>query len=384
MANKTSNHSSSTLTNGLGDAAKGLAGALGKRALSSTLEHLEGSTDRLQDFANGDGSSLKTAITGVSKVAEGESPGKAAMGAGFSGLKEKAKNLLGGGGGGKGGGGDFKVTNIVEDIDIPAPVRLVYDQWTQFADFPNLMKKVETVEQEEDEKVNWRAQILWSHRDWEATIDKQIPDSLIAWTSKGSKGHVDGTVMFREVGPELTRVLVVLEYHPQGFFEHTGNLWRAQGRRVRLELKHFRRHVMRQLVLNPDELEGWRGVIEDGEVVKDHEAATEEEQRQGDEQDQDGPEQDDSEQDGSRRGRGSARKRGREPADAEDEYEDYDDEEEPEYEDAADEAEDEYDDYDEEEDEEPEDEELESDKEPERQARPRRRPVRAGSKGGRS
>jgi len=158
------------------------------------------------------------------------------------------------------------------------PVRLAYDQWTRFTDFPSFMKKVESVEQESDEQVKWKAQILWSHRGWEATIKHQVPDERIIWTSKGQKGHVDGAVSFHELGPNLTKVLLVLEYYPQGGFEYIGNLWRAQGRRARLELKHYRRHVMTQAVLHPDEIEGWRGVIEDGEVVKDHQAAIEEEQ----------------------------------------------------------------------------------------------------------
>jgi hypothetical protein len=77
----------------------------------------------------------------------------------------------------------------------------------------------------------------------------------------------------------LTRVLVVLEYHPQGLFERTGNMWRAQGRRVRLELKHFRRHVMTEALLHPDEVEGWRGEIHDSEVqVSDEDARERDEQ----------------------------------------------------------------------------------------------------------
>jgi hypothetical protein len=91
------------------------------------------------------------------------------------------------------------------------------------------------------------------------------------WKSPGAKGHVDGAVTFHKLAPSLTRILVVLEYHPQGLFEHTGNIWRAQGRRARLELKHFERHIMTNAILHPDEIEGWRGVIEDGEVVQDHE-----------------------------------------------------------------------------------------------------------------
>jgi hypothetical protein len=146
------------------------------------------------------------------------------------------------------------------------------------------LKKVENVDSPSDEKLNWKAQIWWSHRTWESNIIRQIPDERIVWRSKGQKGHVDGAVTFHELAPNLTRILLVLEYHPQGLFERTGNIWRAQGRRARLELKHFRRHVMTQVALHPDEIEGWRGVIEDGKVVKDHETALQEEKEREQEQ----------------------------------------------------------------------------------------------------
>ena len=291
MANKTSHRPGSPSgAGGLGSAARSLAGAVGTRALSSVLHRVEGSAGRLQDYADGGGGSgLKAALTGAGQLAEGKSPGRAALGAGMTALKETAGGVLGGG---KGKGRNLKVTNIVEEIDIAAPVRLVYDQWTQFGDFPSFMKKVENVGQESDETLNWKAQVLWSHREWKATISKQVPDRMIVWTSEGQKGHVDGAVTFHEMGPDLCRVLVVLEYHPQGLFEHTGNIWRAQGRRVRLELKHFTRHVMTQAVLHPDEIEGWRGVIEDGEVVKDHQTTLEEERNQPDDQDEQRPRDD--------------------------------------------------------------------------------------------
>jgi hypothetical protein len=159
------------------------------------------------------------------------------------------------------------------------------------------MKKVENVEQAEDEKLNWKAQIFWSHRTWESTILEQVPDDKIVWRSKGEKGYVDGAVTFHELAPNLTRILLELEYHPQGLFERTGNLWRAQGRRARLELKHFRRHVMSEVILHPDDVEGWRGVIHDGEVVQEHEAGAN--GQGGKDQGRDG------------KGNGSAQRRGR-------------------------------------------------------------------------
>ena len=188
-----------------------------------------------------------------------------------------------GGGGGKGGQRKLKLTNIVESVDVGVPVRAAYNQWTQYSDFPKFTKKVESVDhnKKEENKTNWKAQVFWSHRTWEATVIEQVPDDRIIWRSKGQKGHVDGAVTFHELAPNLTRILLVLEYHPQGLFERTGNLWRAQGRRARLELKHFRRHMMTEGVLHADEMEGWRGVIHDGEVVESHEDVLAREEQDG-------------------------------------------------------------------------------------------------------
>lgn len=254
--------------------AVGLIDALGDRAMASVHQKVEGAAGRLTDYVDsGGGPGLMAAVTGAKGLAEGKSPARSLLGAGMTAAKEKVKGLFGHGGKDGQGKKQLKLTNIAESIDVGVPVRLAYNQWTQFRDFPTFMKKVESVEQAEDEKLNWKAQVFWSHRTWEATILEQVPDDKIVWRSKGAKGHVDGAVTFHELAPNMTRILLVMEYHPQGLFERTGNLWRAQGRRARLELKHFRRHLMREALLHPDEVEGWRGVIHDGEVVQDHESA---------------------------------------------------------------------------------------------------------------
>jgi len=271
----------------------GLVGALGDRAMASVRDRVQSAVGRLTDHVeDGAGPGLMAAVTGAKDLAAGKSPARSLLGAGMTAAKQQVGALFGGGGQGSGQGGgkgrNLKVTNIVESIDIGAPLRLTYDQWTQFADFPSFMKKVENVEQAEEATLNWKAQVFWSHRTWESTILEQAPDDKIIWRSKGAKGHVDGAVTFHELAPSLTRILVVLEYHPQGLFEHTGNIWRAQGRRARLELKHFRRHVMTEALLHPDEVEGWRGVIRDGEVLEeDDESQAGQDEYAGDEDHQD-------------------------------------------------------------------------------------------------
>ncbi|MFF7456606.1 SRPBCC family protein [Kitasatospora sp. NPDC008115] len=262
-------------TDALMQQARNLAAAAGERAVAAASDKIAGTTSRLADYAERGGGRL-------GGHGDGEGGGTSSMrlmlAAGAAGVKQLVGNkLTGGGGGGGGKGGKLKVTNIVEETEVGVPVRVAYNQWTQFQDFPRFTKRLESVEQQSDEKIAWKAGIFLSHRSWESSIIEQVPDELIVWRSKGDKGYVDGTVTFHELTPNLTKILLVLEYHPQGLVERMGNLWRAPGRRTRLELKHFRRHVMTRTILDPDSVEGWRGEIRDGDVVRSHEDAMEEE-----------------------------------------------------------------------------------------------------------
>ncbi|GAA4802962.1 hypothetical protein GCM10023200_45190 [Actinomycetospora chlora] len=302
-------------TDRLKQAAQALLKAATDKAVNTALDQVEGLTSKLTGVA-GDPSTLGSAFgVGSSDDDDDDSSGGGIGGAiksGLSTVKDKALGAVGlgggdddgdedsdgsgGGGGGSGSGrGKFKFMNIFEVQDVGVPLRVAYDQWTQMADFPSFMKKVETVNQESDEKVVWTAKVFWSRRSWTTTIREQVPDSHILWVSEGAKGHADGIVTFSELAPNLTRIVLIMEYYPQGFFEKTGNLWRAVGRRARLEFKHFCRHVMMDTLINREELEGWRGEIRDSEVVKTHEEALEEEQRAA-EEDGEGDELEDAEE----------------------------------------------------------------------------------------
>jgi hypothetical protein len=117
------------------------------------------------------------------------------------------------------------------------------------------------------------------------------------WSSEGAKGTTHGCVSFHELTPDLTRIVLVVEYYPSGFFEKTGNLWRVQGRRLRLDFKNFQRYV----TFADEDVEGWRGEIRDGEVVRSHEEALEEEEAEEQEEydeeapDEEAPEEEEEE-----------------------------------------------------------------------------------------
>jgi uncharacterized membrane protein len=351
----------------LGDAAKDYAKARGSDVARKVAGRVGGLTESLNEKGDNGGFKGEAVSGALKRIGEGESPVKAAVGGVASGVKEKVKSAFGR------SGRSQKFMNIMEDITVGVPVDVAYNQWTQFQEFASFMKGVDSVDQTDEVTTNWKVKVFKSRRTWKGTVQEQIPDRRIAWSTDGPKGTTKGVVTFHPLADDLTQILLVMEYYPSGFFEKTGNLWRAPGRRARLDLKNFRRFIM----MRGEETGSWRGEIRDGEVVR-------------------GPDEEEEQQDRSPSARGEEQ-----PEEGEEEYEGARDEEEPEEGD-EDYDEDEDEDYDGDEDyegaeaeEEPEDgdeeddegaeAEAEPDEEPEEEAEQRsrgngrrREPARAG------
>ncbi|MEU6004967.1 SRPBCC family protein [Streptomyces sp. NPDC047453] len=242
-------------------------------------------TGMLNDIAEGKSPGFaKLALDAARKVAQGKGPVRTVLELGASRAKDNVmgalKNLGGGGGGKRKRGGGNKPTVIIESVDVGVPLRTAYDQWTQFQDFSTFAKGVKSASRADDTSSDWQLKVFWSSRSWKAHTTEQVADQRIQWTSEGAKGTTKGVVSFHRLEENLTRVLLVMEYYPSGFFEKTGNIWRAQGRRARLDLKNYVRFV----TLKGEADEGWRGEIRDGEVVRSHEDAVAEEERESEEE----------------------------------------------------------------------------------------------------
>ncbi|KJK38830.1 cyclase [Streptomyces variegatus] len=247
------------------------------RMLTGAGRKLGETTGKLNDIAEGKSPGFaKLALDGGRKIAEGKGPLRSALELGGSRIKDKVMGAfkgLGGKGKGKGRSGN-KPTVIIEHIDVGVPLRTAYDQWTQYQDFSTFAKGVKAASKADDTTSDWQLKVFWSNRSWKAKTTEQLPDDRIAWTSEGAKGTTKGVVSFHRLTDNLTRVLLVIEYYPSGFFEKTGNIWRAQGRRARLDLKNF----VRFITIKGEAEDGWRGEISDGEVVRSHDDAVAEEE----------------------------------------------------------------------------------------------------------
>ena len=130
------------------------------------------------------------------------------------------------------------MNTVSSDIDIDLPVREVYNQWTQFEDFPAFMSGVEEVRQLNDTNLHWRVNVGGAEREYTTEIVEQIPDERIAWRSTSGSEN-DGVVTFHRLDEQRTRVRLQFEWNPEGFVEHVGAALQVDDAQVARDLRKF-------------------------------------------------------------------------------------------------------------------------------------------------
>ncbi len=142
-------------------------------------------------------------------------------------------------------------------IDVNVPVRTAYNQWTQFESFPQFMEGVEAVQQVDDKHLHWRAKVGGKVQEWDAEIAEQLPDQKIAWRSTSGAPN-GGVVTFNYLEPNKTRVMLSMDYEPQGVTESAGAALGFMDRQVKGDLERFKTFIESQGL----ETGEWRGTIE--------------------------------------------------------------------------------------------------------------------------
>jgi uncharacterized membrane protein len=152
------------------------------------------------------------------------------------------------------------VEHLEKSVDVEAPLRAVYNQWTQFEEFPRFMDGVKEVRQLDDRHLFWSASILGKTVEWEAEIYEQVPDMRIAWRS--TTGHPNaGAVFFEPLTPARTRVTLALDYEPLGASEKLADALGALNLRIDGDLKRFRDFMDERGRATGS----WRGEIREGD-----------------------------------------------------------------------------------------------------------------------
>jgi uncharacterized membrane protein len=150
------------------------------------------------------------------------------------------------------------VERIEKIIEVNCPVRTVYNQWTQFEEFPRFMAGVKEVRQLDDTHVHWHAEIWGKDKEWDAEITEQEPDKRISWKSVSGAANA-GTVRFEPVGNDRTRVRLVMSYEPEGALENAGEAMGIVERQVQSTVEDFKKFIESR----GTETGAWRGEVDD-------------------------------------------------------------------------------------------------------------------------
>jgi uncharacterized membrane protein len=152
-------------------------------------------------------------------------------------------------------------TTVEKSIEIEMPVRTVYNQWTQFEEFPRFMEGVAEVTQLDDTHLHWVAEIGGQRREWDAEIAEQRPDERVAWHSTSGATNA-GVVTFHRLDDSRTKVMLQMEFDAEGLVEKVGAGLGAVDRRVEGDLERFRDYIETR----GRETGAWRGEVDRGTV----------------------------------------------------------------------------------------------------------------------
>ena len=149
------------------------------------------------------------------------------------------------------------MSTVEKSIDVAVPVRTAYDQWTQFESFPQFMEGVDRIEQTSDTMTHWVTSIGGVTREFDAQITEQHPDERVAWTTVDGPKQA-GVVTFHRLDENQTRVMLQMDFQPEGLVENVGDKLGIVGRRAEGDLKRFKDFIEGRGA----ETGAWRGEVD--------------------------------------------------------------------------------------------------------------------------
>ncbi|MEU2109306.1 SRPBCC family protein [Streptomyces sp. NPDC019507] len=148
------------------------------------------------------------------------------------------------------------MSQVEESIEVDVPVRTAYNQWTQFETFPEFMDGVERIDQLSDTLTHWTTSVDGVQRQFDAKITEQIPDERVAWTTVEGERQA-GVVTFHRLADARTKIMLQMEFDPQGVAETVGDRLGFVRRQVTGDLERFKRFIESR----GTETGAWRGQV---------------------------------------------------------------------------------------------------------------------------
>ncbi|WP_333778831.1 SRPBCC family protein [Streptomyces sp. IBSBF 3136] len=150
------------------------------------------------------------------------------------------------------------MSQVEESVRVDVPVHTAYNQWTQFETFPRFMEGVERIEQRTDTLTHWVTNVGGVRREFDAAITEQRPDERVAWTTVDGEARQAGVVTFHRIDDSTTKVMLQLEFEPEGLAENVGDKLGLVKRRVSGDLRRFKDFIEQR---GGQETGAWRGEV---------------------------------------------------------------------------------------------------------------------------
>jgi uncharacterized membrane protein len=154
------------------------------------------------------------------------------------------------------------MATIEQSIEVDVPVSTAYNQWTQFEEFPQFMEGVEEIRQLDDTHLHWVVSHKGKRHEFDAEISEQRPDERIAWTTTDGKSHA-GVVTFHRLDDSRSKIMVQMDWEPEGMLEELGAAFGSDDRRVKSDLERFKELIESR----GSESGAWRGEVDQGARV---------------------------------------------------------------------------------------------------------------------
>lgn len=148
------------------------------------------------------------------------------------------------------------MSTIEKSVEVNVPVRTAYDQWTQFEEFPRFMEGIEKVTQLDNTHLHWKANIAGKIKEWNAIITEQHPDERIAWKSTDGAKNA-GVITFHRLSDQKSKIMLQMDYDPEGAVENVGDAMGAVSLRVAGDLQRFKEFIESR----GHETGAWRGEV---------------------------------------------------------------------------------------------------------------------------
>ena len=150
------------------------------------------------------------------------------------------------------------MATVQESVDVDVPIRVAYDQWTQFESFPQFMGGVERITQLDATHTHWVTNVDGVKREFDAEITEQHPEERIAWTSTSGEAKHAGVVTFHRLDENKTRVMIQIDWQPEGLVEKAGAAVGVDDHQVKADLDRYKKFIEDK----GTETGAWRGDVQ--------------------------------------------------------------------------------------------------------------------------